>query len=865
MRISLLFLLFCMLPLWLQSQVLIQDDFSDGDLLNPTWIGDVDKFTVNAEGMLQLNDTGAGNSMISLVAQAVTDQAVSYEFLVNFPFALSSSNFPAILLTGIGEFGDASSYQLTIGGISGDNDALEFTASQADVSAIPLISGTQGALGGSPINARIRLSRSADNIWTLEADYNGGTDFQLEGTAQDINTAPANLQKFSLFCQYTATRATAFSFDDFIIGPVLPDTLAPSISQAELIGNNSVEVLFSEPVLPEPINQVSNYQFNIGSPALTALTVGESSVRLLFDGPLPAGVDMQLTIGRVVDCSGNEASDLSASFFIPPTATPSASNIVITEFMADPTPEVGLPNAEYVEIFNRGDTLVTLEDLRISTGGTQQNITAAPLEPGQYLLIVRPADAASFPSGLRLGIANTPALVNGSGQIRLHAGEQVIQELNYRPDWFDDPSKADGGYSLELTDPYADNLNCAGLWAASRDPLGGTPGRQNSVIGLAIDTIGPELLTAFFVEGGIEISFSKTLAASISPSDFILNPDLGLESLEALGENSYLLRTQNEPQSGQVYSLTVSEGLEDCAGNPTAGNRSLELGLAEEALPGDVVINEILFNPYVGGVDFVEVFNCSDKILSVNGWSLLNEATTSSNNRQNIRSNALLLPGGFLVFTPDVENILENYPEQAQREFLVRNDLPSLPDDAGNLTLLSPTAELLDQFDYTEEMHSQLISDQNGISLERISSKAPTQQAGNWFSAASSVGYATPTRPNSQTRATDNPGGADQDGFFFLEEDILSPNGDGFQDALLIQYLTPGPGWNARLRIFDANGRQVKILRRSELLAGSGSIIWDGSREDGQRARSGIYVVLIERFNPDGSTANEKLVAVVSN
>jgi flagellar hook assembly protein FlgD len=93
----------------------------------------------------------------------------------------------------------------------------------------------------------------------------------------------------------------------------------------------------------------------------------------------------------------------------------------------------------------------------------------------------------------------------------------------------------------------------------------------------------------------------------------------------------------------------------------------------------------------------------------------------------------------------------------------------------------------------------------------------------------------------------------------------VSPDGDGFQDALLIRYSTPGPGWNARLRIYDANGRLIKVLSRSELLAGEGTIIWDGTNDDEERARTGIYIILVERFEPQGGTSSEKLVAVVVN
>ncbi|MEL6140194.1 MAG: FlgD immunoglobulin-like domain containing protein [Bacteroidota bacterium] len=277
----------------------------------------------------------------------------------------------------------------------------------------------------------------------------------------------------------------------------------------------------------------------------------------------------------------------------------------------------------------------------------------------------------------------------------------------------------------------------------------------------------------------------------------------------------------------------------------------------------NVVISHLPQHEVTSGVDFVELFNCSDKILSVNGWTLANNLAQSGSLRERIDAQALILPGEYLAFTPDPTNILATYPDQAQAAFLIENDLPSLPNDAGNISLIAANGDVLDSFDYEEDFHSELLDDEDGVSLERINPKAPTQQAGNWFSAASRVGFATPTRINSQFRdAVMDPGGAE---FFFLEEDTFSPNGDGFQDALRISYQTPGAGWNARLRIFDANGRLIKILRRVELLAGEGNFLWDGTTDEGLRARTGIYVILVERFEPSGGTENEKLVAVLVN
>ncbi|MEO0626444.1 MAG: hypothetical protein AAFY91_05615, partial [Bacteroidota bacterium] len=195
---------------------------------------------------------------------------------------------------------------------------------------------------------------------------------------------------------------------------------------------------------------------------------------------------------------------------------------------------------------------------------------------------------------------------------------------------------------------------------------------------------------------------------------------------------------------------------------------------------------------------------------------------------------------------------------------LVDQALPSLPDTSGNISVLNASAVLLDSYDYDENQHSALLDDEDGVSLERLDPKAATNGGGNWFTAASSVGFATPTRVNSQNRS-DLPPSNEGDDFFSLPERTFSPDGDSFQDVLQIDYQTPGTGWLARVRIYDGRGRLVRTLRRVELLAGEGNLLWDGATEEGGLARTGAYILLIELFEPTGGTKVERLVAALYN
>jgi len=161
--------------------------------------------------------------------------------------------------------------------------------------------------------------------------------------------------------------------------------------------------------------------------------------------------------------------------------------------------------------------------------------------------------------------------------------------------------------------------------------------------------------------------------------------------------------------------------------------------------------------------------------------------------------------------------------------------------------------EIIDEFDYLTKMHSPFLADENGVSLERISLQKTTNDCTNWTSAASSVGFATPGLPNSQTESetqlTDE---------IIPEPKVFSPNGDGYNDELKIKFSLSKPGYIANVLIFDAIGRQVKHLVKNQSLAQEGSWVWNGKNDDEQRMNIGIYVILVEIFNQEGQVKKIK-------
>lgn len=836
----------------------ITDDFEDGDLENPTWFGDTEDFQVS-DGRLRLMADGAGESRLSinLPPSGFSSSGVEIGMLVDMDFSPSASNYATILLEQCqaGDCGVAGI--LRFGGISGSDDRLEVSLQDFDLTYE--LFGAVGALGTDPANVRFELI-FADNSWTLSTDYTTGNNLVDEDT---VEGSAFGFNRLTIVCNYTATRADKFSFDDFTYTTEAPDDgVPPVLIDFSSFPGPTFDLIYDESLDEGFMSNLANYSLSNGIEIIDVSVIGRE-VKLFLSESLPSDETIILTIGGARDLAGNEAGVQTLELFFESIVLPNSGNVLINEFMADPNPVVGLPNEEYVELYNPTDTAVFASSLSIASGGTPVDFPDGTRIPANGYLIVTGGDAAEFEAlGATVVSLNLPSLTNGGDVISLFANGELLQEITYTEAWYNDPERDEGGYSIEYVGAGAD-AGCSGSWKASEDVAGGTPGRGNSVVGRVVDS-RPPTVTGFSVTAStIEIFFDEALDPDqfSDPSIFMLDNGGNILLSDVLDPDSRIVTLSVTLEAGVIYNLTILPDYSDCSGNFPAEAQTFQLAIPSEPEAGDVVINEVLFNPGSGGSDFIELFNCSDRVFQIEGWNLVNTQSTSQTSAERtVEATRLFLPGEFLVLTADPEDILQRY-QQVDSSLLVDQRLPSLSDDEGNITV-SANGVVLDAFDYTEDFHSQLIGDEDGVSLERIRIKSITQDGNNWFSAAQSEGFATPTRANSQSRESEVP---PTNQFFNLASRTFSPDGDGFEDFLELSYESFGsPGFLARIRIFDAQGRLVRTLRQVELLASRSIIRWDGSTDDGLRARSGAYVLFVELFNPAGEVREEKLTAVLA-
>lgn len=844
------------------------EDFSLPSL--SAWSGDTTKFRVQA-GRLQLFDPAPGSAneaFLSLSAPTSREASTRWEFLAVQEFSASTSNYariylaadnPSLLLAQNG-------YYVQIGGITGADDALELYRLDNGVPTL-LIRGTAGAVGGARAEVRARLNRDTAGAWTLFADYSGGRDFKPEGQASD----PSHYQGpfFGPACKYSSTRGQSFFFDDFLADPLYQDNTPPALIETVFQSPTSLRLRFNEPLSQASASDPLHYLLDPGGirPVSAGWSPDDPALVLLsFSAPLENFKTYTLRINQLRDQAGNEAVPIDYPFTFLFAEAPVAGDLVFTELMADPTPGQGaLPETEYLELHNRSAKALRTEGLQLRIGSSTATLPGLTLLPGAWVLVCAAADTADFTgAATKMALPSLPSLPNSGASIRLTSKTgEILDALTYASSWYRNPDKDDGGFSLERIDPLQAS-DCPQNWQVSLAPQGGTPGAPNSIPAEQADRQGPSLALALG-ESPLELrlAFNEKLQgiSAASLTHYSISPALPIsQALEEADGYSLVLVLGQELQPAQRYTVTAKAGLPDCLGNVSKSDQSLETGLPEPPAAGDLVVNEILFDPQTGGKDFVELYNRSNKLLNLQGLTLRNELKTGGTAETRIGAPYLLFPGRWVAYTPDTADLRQRYPlpDSAQ---IAQNDLPSLDAEEGNASVYDGET-LLAAADYLDDYHHALLKSRKGVSLERVNPEASAQVAANWHSASSASGYATPGYRNSQYYPFDLAPGSD--GFFTVAETAFSPDGDGYQDFLLLTYQTDQADYLVNIRIFDAQGREIKTLVQKELLANEGVYQWDGSTSEGAKAPIGIYIIWIEYYRPDGQKRQQKLVCVLA-
>ena len=548
--------------------------------------------------------------------------------------------------------------------------------------------------------------------------------------------------------------------------------------------------------------------------------------------------------------------------------TPIRYSIVIDEILPDPAPAVGLPNAEFVELKNVSGGPINLKQWKLSDGSSTATINIDYyLQADSFVIICSAPVAALFASfGSTIGVNNFPSLNNDADVITVYSSDgSCIHAVAYQLNWFNNAVKSEGGWTLEMVDT---RNPCEGEnnWKASTDIRGGTPGRINSSDRRNPDVQTPTFTRAYVLDSiTVMAVFDEPLDSNeAANSQHYLFDDASIIILRSTAKPSLFkeveLKISRPLEAGKLYQLSIT-GIKDCSNNFISANNKKPVGLSTLADSLDLVINEILFNPVSDGVDYVELYNRSQKIIDISRLYISNRNANGVINAPQRMSEAPLFffPGDYLALSESSMNIRQHFFSRNVDWLLNVSSLPSFPDDRGVVLILNEQGKIIDELRYDQDWHFALLQNKEGVSLERIDPGAGTQSRDNWTSAASSVGFGTPALQNSQYKNA-----AAQAGSISIDPSVFSPDNDGVDDICFIRYEMTEPNFVANILVFDANGREVRRLYNNATLTQNGTLRWDGLGENYKPLPIGIYIIYTEIFNLQGKRKKFKNVVTLA-
>ncbi|MDR1197806.1 MAG: lamin tail domain-containing protein [Prevotellaceae bacterium] len=811
------------------------------------------------------DNTSAGYDRISIPAENidVTAGNVTWKFLVRHGYNPSASNFWAAFLM---SDRDAEA-MMKDSAVNAYAIGVNFVGSSDFVYLYKLTNGTATQLLNTNINwetsikatgkAAIEVVRKTDGEWNVRIDTTGSFEnFETAGTPT-VDTEHIDFSHFGLLYAYTSSADRRLWFDKLT---ATSSILPAQIVSIEKLSRSQLSVSVSKPV--KSIGNISLTNQNGETVNTVSQTVeGQNSDRIVVTTETLHGRKFTVSINSMTD-EDDITTTAVKTFFIDNF---DYGDIVFNEIMFRPEPAVGLPDRKYIELYNRTQYGINIGDWKILYGTSgESRIAADSIPAGSYAIICTSGAVADLsPYGKVISAVSFPTLTYAGQSIKLVDKENsLIAAVSYLPDWHSDTGKAAGGWSLEKTD-FNNLSELNSNWKSSNDEKGGTPGQENSIFSDNPDNEPPVLAKWEIIDNNkLQLVFNEPVNAETASQTeiYFVDGNIGNPISVTANHNETVLTFGDTVRTGVIYNLTIQNTFADLAGNSLV-DFSLAFGRMYKPQNGDVIINEVLFNPYPDNVDFVEIYNRSQKNIDIKDLFLATR-NKSTGLLQSIYPTAtksiFLPPQHFAVFTTNPEKVRQQYYVQNPESMIAMERLPAYANTDGTVALLDEQQNVTDEFSYSEKMHFRFLSNAEGVSLERTSYEKPTNDASNWHSASSDAGYATPTYKNSQAEFKSESYGFD------ISSQTFSPDNSGIDDELIITYAMPESGYVANIKIYDSHGRMVTDVQNSALLGTQGNFTWNGLNSKKQKVNIGIYIVYIEYFNLQGEVTKIKKACVVA-
>ncbi len=578
------------------------------------------------------------------------------------------------------------------------------------------------------------------------------------------------------------------------------------------------------------VNSYINGEFVRDDEYLFSIEYGDSAdVKVQLEFEAEGSVSVMFTAEAEYDDVPDNNS-VSVTVFVPYRLSP----LVINEFMK--RPDTG--QCEFVEIYNISDSPVNLGDFGISDE-VKTRVVFFPdsiIQPDTYVVMAKNANIYNF-DGLiheNVYVASGLAILNvGTDAVfLLYKDMAVADSISYFG--FDN----DLGKSIEKISP---ELNSAVLsnWTLSKE-TGGTPTLKNSSVPLDNDL------------SLVSVSAPERIIAEDFNSFQLTVFNSGYETVEGFtvhafvnefSENSYhydhVINYRDSVQFTHQVFLdkpgTVEVRFEvEIAADSDLSNNTGSVQVFVPFIRPSLVLNEFMKRPSSTQCEYVEIYNISDETLELSDFGISDEVKS----RVVFFPRAEILPGGYAVMAKN-ENIF-NFADVDASKIFIASGLATLNAGRDDIYLLTRDGSAVDSIAYSD------LDDDSGRSIEKINPEFPSYNLNNW---AYCTGSGTPTKTNSVFQ---KPGSFGNEARFGISPRTATPNGDGYNDNLIISYEFDSAYVFITVKIYNIKGQLIARPLNGHYSSSQGYFVWNCRDNNGITVNTGAYICFLTAKDDKG-------------
>lgn len=789
-----IFFFFACFPLFIIAQVTFEKYSWEGNLAHYSW----------QNNTIELNADQAGKSILSSPISWTPTSVFSIHLDVNF--APSLNNSIAFILSSDSIYNPNGTHNLEIKlGQTGNQDAFDLFYNQSFLVKDSL------RLWGNGGKGTISIIQNHDSIQFLsyKDNHNPRVFKKVIGFT--------SYKFFHIVTKYTQSNRNNIKMDNLFIGIPQLDSFPPILKEINLSNEKIIQLKWDEAILNKPINI---------SPQPDSLIITNNTLLLYYESVTQ---DFYCSIHDSIFDLKNNSTYLDTSFLINKIQQ---FDLLISEVYPNPNHSPSNLNSEFIEIQNKSQFDLIINDLQLLVNNKTEALPDTVLKPNQYIV--------HYPKS---------ALINSGCSIQLTKDNQIIHSMQYNLDTYADDFKANGGWSLELQNTdYPCVLN---NWKACKNSKGATPLADNSTQfePLLFDEL---TITSVFPKSDSIISIYFSNPIDCKPFQQELFKIEGLNIISYQLEYDHIMLQTSPMDSSVIYQLELIGNIESCTGELHL-YKKLEFGLPKTAKEGDIIFNEILFNPDQLGSDFIEIKNISDHFVN-----LKNLTFASYDSNLNL-SDFSPLSNIDISIGPNEIICFSNDPKWLQSQFyttgkIIQSQIPACNNDEDHVILLNQFGESLQSLSYSEDWHYPELNTLENVSLAKISPNHINEQ-NNWYSSASSNNYGTPGLPNGYEKTKD---------IAILSTDVITPNNDGVDDFLILDLNFNQPGWTGTIEIFNSEGITIHTLIKNQLF-GTNPIHWNMQNTEGDIIKPGVYILFFQGVHIEsGRRRDEKITFYVN-